>query len=156
MIVIIIVECNPDELLVRLLGFTKIKHGGGKGKVLKKVRDNPGSIGIIDEDPDSNQPKERTEYFLQESVAKVRLLVNKHDESKKIIQISPRLEEWILNRARQNRINPMDFGLPNDPNELHSPHIERMTNFREFMKKLTEKDDEEMYHLKKWLKNADK
>ena len=55
---LIIVECNPDEFLVRLLGFSQIKHGGGKGKVLEKVKENPGAMGIIDEDPDSNQSKE--------------------------------------------------------------------------------------------------
>jgi len=153
-ILIIIVECNPDEFLVKLLGFTKIKHGGGKGKVLKKVRDNPGSIGIIDEDPDSNQPKERKEYIEQECVAEVKLLINKQDRNRMVIQISPRLEEWILNRARQNHLNPIKFGLPNDANELHTPHIENNKYFQEFMKKLVDTDDDGICALKKWLKSA--
>lgn len=154
--IIIIVECNPDEFLVRLLGFSKIKHAGGKGKVLEKIKENSGSIGIIDEDPDSRQSKERNEYVEYESVAKVKLLVNKHDESLKVIQISPRLEEWILYRARQNQIYPTTFGLPNDPDDLHTPHIEKRKNFQEFMKKIVEKDDVEISTLKKWLTRANR
>ncbi len=154
--IIIIVECNPDEFLVRLLGFSKIKHGGGKGKVLEKVKENPGSIGIIDEDPDSRQSKERNEYIENESVAKVKLLVNRHDENIKVIQISPSLEEWILYRARQNRIYPTTFGLPNDSHDLHSPHIEKRKKFQEFMKEIVEKDDIEISTLKKWLRGISK
>jgi len=61
-----------------------------------------------------------------------------------------------LNRARQNHINPTKFGLPNDANELHSPHIEKNKCFQDFMKKLVETDDNEICVLKKWLKGADK
>jgi hypothetical protein len=58
---VIIVECYADEYFVRLLGFKGIKHEGGKGKVLERVRENPGTIGMIDEDPNSHQPSERRE-----------------------------------------------------------------------------------------------
>jgi len=51
---VIIVECYADEYFVRLLGFKGIKHEGGKGKVLERVRENPGTIGMIDEDPNSH------------------------------------------------------------------------------------------------------
>jgi hypothetical protein len=151
---IIIVECNPDEFLVRLLGFSKIKHAGGKGKVLEKIKENRGSIGIIDEDPDSRQSKERNEYVENESIANIKLLVNKHDESQRVIQISPRLEDWILHLARQNQIHPTKFGLPNDADKLHTPHIEKKRNFQEFMNNIVEKDGVEISMLKKWLTKA--
>lgn len=147
---LIIVECNPDEFLVRLLGFSQIKHGGGKGKVLEKVKEKSGSIGIIDEDPDSNQSKERKEYVEIESVSSIKLLNKKNDKSKKVVEICPRLEDWILIRARQNRIDPRDYELPNDPDELHSPHIEKKKNFQEFMKRLVN-NDSEIETLKGWL-----
>jgi hypothetical protein len=148
---IIIVECFTDEFLVRLLGFSQVKHESGKGKVLKSIRNKPGAIGIIDEDPDSDQPKERKEYFEIESGSQIKLLTKRDDESKKVIQICPRLEEWILDRAKQNHVSPRNFGLSNDPNDLHIPHIERRKNFQKFMKEIIEKDDVEMKMLKKWL-----
>jgi len=118
---------------------------------LKRVGDNPGAIGIIDEDPDSGQPKERNKYFETESGSQIKLLIKKDDESKKVIQICPRLEEWILNLARQNHIKPTTFGLSDDPRGLRIPHIEKKQNFREFMKELIKKDDVEIKILKKWL-----
>ena len=108
-------------------------------------------MGIIDEDPDSNQSKERKGYIEIETGSRIKLLAEKNDGSKKVIEICPRLEDWILIRARENQISPGDFGLPNDPNELHSPHIERKRNFQDFMKKIVATDDSEIKMLKKWL-----
>ena len=147
---LIIVECNPDEFLVKLLGFFQIKHAGGKGKVLEKVKKNYGSMGIIDEDPDTNQSKERKEYVEIETGSNIKLLSENNDKSRKVIEICPRLEDWILIRARQNQIFPADFDLPNDPNGLHSPHIKRRKNFQDFMKKLADVDSD-IKTLKKWL-----
>ena len=78
-------------------------------------------------------------------------MVKNSDNNKKVIEISPDLEGWILNRAKQNRISPKRFDLPDDPHELHTPHIERIKNFREFMEELVKTDDTEIETLKKWL-----
>ncbi len=147
----IIVECHTDKFLVELLGFKGIKHEGGKGKVLERVRENAGAIGIIDEDPNSNQPLDRNEYIEGECRSTIKLLVRKGDKSKKIIELSPDLEAWILARAKKNRVSPKSFGLPDDPHELHIPHIEKRRNFREFMERLAETDDVEIGALKEWL-----
>jgi hypothetical protein len=148
---VIIVECHTDKFLVELLGFKGIKHEGGKGKVLERVRENAGAIGIIDEDPNSHQPSDRNEYIEGESRSTIKLLVRKSDKSKKIIELSPDLEAWILDRAKKNRVSPKAFGLPEDPHELHIPHIEEKRKFREFMEKLVKTDDDEIDILKKWL-----
>ncbi len=147
----IVVECYNDELLVKTIGFSKIKHEGGKGRVLERVKKNSGVIGIIDEDPDSIQPPEISEYTEKESKSTIKLLIIRYDKHKRIIQISPYLEDWILNRARQNRISPRDFNLPNDSKELHNiPHVERKRDFQKFLVKLVEIDDE-VAILRKWL-----
>lgn len=147
----IIVECYTDEYFVKLLGFKGIKHEGGKGKVLERVRENPGAIGIIDEDPDSNQPSERYEYIEYERRSTIKLLVKKGDKSKKVIEISPDLEGWILARAKKNQISPKSYGLTDNPHELHSTHMERNKNFRKFLDELVKTDDDEIVSLKKWL-----
>ena len=147
----IIVECYTDEYVVRLLGFKGIKHEGGKGKVFERVRENAGTIGMIDEDPNSNQPSERYEYIECERRSTIKLLVKKGDKNKRVIEISPDLEGWILARAKKNQVSPKNYGLPDDPHELHSPHIEKNKNFRRFMEELVKTNDDEIAYLKKWL-----
>ena len=147
---LIIVECNPDEFLVRLLGFSQIKHAGGRDKVLEKVKKNYGSMGSLDEDPDTNRSPERKKYVEIETGSNIKLLSEKNDKSRKVIEICPRLEDWILIRARRNRIYPADFDLPNDPNGLRSPHVERKKNFQDFMKRFADVDSD-IKTLKRWL-----
>lgn len=152
----IVVECDPDEYLMKSMGFSrkKIKHESGKGDVLRIVRKNQKVIGIIDEDPDSTQPLEIKKFKEQETMQTVKLLVRKDDPEKKLIQISPYLEHWLINRASKNKILPNDFGLPDDPKEMHDiVHIERYKNFQSFLKKLIQEDNE-IKMLKKWINEA--
>ena len=149
----IIALCYTDEFLVTSIGFPRrrIKHEGGKGKVMEIVKKKDMAVGIIDEDPYSDQPSYLENYIEKDARSTVKLLIRKDDNSKRLIQISPYLEHWLLDRARQNRISPKDFGLPNDPKELHSiPHVERNRNFHSFLNKLIEADDE-IDTLKKWI-----
>lgn len=55
----VVVECTPDETLVKNLGFTsnQVKHQPNKGAVCNYLIKNPGIIGMVDADPDSAQPK---------------------------------------------------------------------------------------------------
>lgn len=152
----IAVECYTDEFLVKSMGFSRkqIDHEGGKGKVLEKVKKNPGVIGIIDEDPQSNQPREMAEYTERDAKDTIKLLARKDDPLKRIIQISPYLEHWLLHRARQNHITPKDFDLPDDPQEIHDiTHIERQSNFQNFLNELIKSDDE-INTLREWLREA--
>lgn len=152
----IVVECYSDEFLVKSMGFPrkKIKHGGGIGNVVRAVSKKEKGIGIIDEDPHSNQPKEMEKYDEADKNDTIKLLVKKDDNRKRIIQISPYFEPWLINRARQNQISPKDFGLPDDPKEMHDVlHIERNRNYQNFVNKLVEAD-EEINTIKKWIKEA--
>lgn len=80
-------------------------------------------------------------------------LQENNDERRRLVQISPDLEGWVLNRARKNKIYPTDYDLPDDPHELHSiPRLDKRKNFQNFLKSLIEKD-EEIVSLKKWLKD---
>ena len=149
----IIVECYTDEFLVKSIGFPRrqIKHEGGKGKVMEIVKKRDMTVGIIDEDPYSDQPSDLENYIEKDTRSTVKLLIRKDDNSKRLIQISPYLEHWLLDRARQNRISPKDFDLPKYPEDLHKIlHVERNRNFHNFLNKLIEADDE-IDTLKKWI-----
>lgn len=144
-------ECYPDTYLLHLFGVRrkKIRHMGTKGDVVNFIRDNPGSLGIIDEDPDSSQPKELNYYHIVSSFGDLTLMEKKNGSY--IIKISPRLEEWFYKRAKFHQIDPNDYKLPRDPNDLHSiPHYEKKPQFHRFLSEITNQD-EEITHLKNWI-----
>ncbi|MBU4220745.1 MAG: hypothetical protein KKA10_03840 [Euryarchaeota archaeon] len=152
----IIVECNLDEFFIKNIGFSKkkIKHESGKGDVLRIVNKKNNVIGMIDEDPGKSQPVEMKQYKEKETMHTAKLFERKDDNGKKVIQLSPYLEHWLLHRARKNRISPNDFGLPEDPIEFHDiTHIERKINFQKFLNELIQVD-EEISTIKKWINEA--
>jgi hypothetical protein len=155
----IVLECNNDEFLIKSLGFPgkRIAHQRCKGEVVKKVSKSSTAIGIIDEDNKINEPREMKNY---EQVSEnktnqgIKLFQRKADKQKKLVQISPYLEHWLLNRAKRNKINPKDYNLPKDPKKLHLyPNIGRNKNFQKFLKKLIDTDPE-IQTLKKWIEEA--
>jgi len=152
----IVIECDPDEYVVKSLGFPKksIKHEGGKGKVLGVVRKQEKCIGIIDEDPQTHQPPEMNNYVLRESKQTIKLFVRRNNQSTRIIQISPFLEHWLINRAKQNKISLTTYNLPDNPKKLHDiPHVERNRNFQKFVTELINAD-EEMKIIKQWIEQT--
>lgn len=144
-------ECYPDTYLLKVfsIGRKTIKHAGTKGEVVNYTCDNPGTLGIIDEDPDSSQPKELNSYHIIETSGNL-VLMEKQNNSR-LIRISPRLEEWFYQRAKFHRIDPLRYGLPRDADDLHSiAHYEEKRGFQEFLSRLSE-HDEEIATLKKWI-----
>ncbi len=152
----IVVECDPDEFIVRTLGFAKrlIKHEGGKGTVLGVVRKQGKCIGIIDEDPQTSQPPEMNNYILRDGKKTIKLFMRRNDQSNRIIQISPFLEHWLIIRANHNKISLRDYSLPDNPRKLHDiPHIEKNRNFQKFLDELI-RIDEEINTIKQWIEEA--
>ena len=124
----IIIECNNDEFLIKSFGFPRkqISHQRCKGEVLKRVGKLPAAIGIIDEDPQSNQPGELKKYKVIQTHGNLKLFTGRNDQNRKIIQISPYLEHWIISRVKSNNIDVKDYNLPGTPKRLHAvPHLER-------------------------------
>jgi len=150
---LIATECYPDTYLLKVfnVGRKMIRHVGTKGDVINYTRDNLGSLGIIDEDPDSAQPKELSSFQIIENFGNLTLMEKKN--SSKIIKISPRIEEWFYKRAGYHKIDPLTYGLPRVADVLHSiPHYEEKRGFHDFLYRLLE-DDEEIAVLKKWVKD---
>jgi hypothetical protein len=154
---LILVECNPDAFLIRRLGFSrkKIKHEGGKGKVFEIVGKTGSSIGMIDEDPESGQPKEIENYRVKDQIGSLKLMVNKTDDSKRVIQVSPYLEHWIVELARKNRISLKEYHLPEDPKALHDiPHVEDNLEFMNLIEAIIRMDDD-MKRVRDWIKSIE-
>ena len=132
----IIVECVPDTILMKCLGVLsrRIHHAGSKGRVIKNVERGLGT-GIIDEDPGYTQPKILSKYSLLESDERLGLKVLSRGD-KKLIVISPHLEEFILSACMESNIDPTKFGLPKDPYYLHRVINSKPMNFKKLLNEL--------------------
>lgn len=154
----IIVECGPDEFVIGSIVSDpekQIKHGGGKGNVLKKVRDKQRVVGVIDEDPNSAQPREMSRYVEKDTRETAKLLKREDDEAKSLIQLSPDIEGWLISRAKENNISLEHYGLPDDRREMHDiHHIERNMDFQRFVSELINTGDDEVNAIRRWIREA--
>ena len=154
----IIVECDPDEFVVKSIvpevPKRWIKHGGNKSEVLKKVRKRQDAIGIVDEDPDGTQPREMKRYIKKDARDTIELLRRK-EEARTLIQLSPNIEGWLILRAKQNKISLQNYNLPDDWKKMHDIRcIEEKPDFQRFVKELVEIGDGEVDTLRRWIREA--
>lgn len=155
----IIVECDKDQALMYRMFFTprQVIHGYSKSDVLWRVEQIQKAIGVIDEDPQSRRPKYLEAYNEKNTSGKIKLLVRKDNNEKWIIQISPRLEDWLCGIAKRNKISPEEFDLPTSPGELHSMSLKPGKNreyFHRFLDALRRTKDNEIVTLRKWIRQA--
>ncbi len=128
----ILVKCFPDEALLRILGVPRkqVLHERSKGRIITRLRTPSNTMGMVDEDPGSAQHQDLRNYRQLEAREGLRLLT-RQSGGQRLIVLCPRLEEWLIQRAKASRIKPGDFGLPGNPSHLHSiPHYESRPGFR--------------------------
>ncbi len=150
------VECYADENLLVNIGVNKklIQHQEGKGNVLNYLRDSQvNSIGMIDEDPNSHQPKELSNYKLIETLESVSFYTHKSFPNKHLLIIKSVLETWLIERAKVNNISLLKYGLPEKRKELHNwKRYELDLNYQKFLTDLIN-IDEEVKKIKDWFNN---
>ena len=152
----VLVECNADEKLLRALGVSKkqLRHERCKGEVVKRILKFDCATGLIDEDPSSAQPRDLDNYKQVQAAEELHLLTRRDDKNKRLIIVCPRLEDWLIERAKSSGIQPEDYGLPSDPDKLHSiPLYEQKDDFCRFLAELKERDSG-MQLLRRWILEA--
>lgn len=126
----VLLECKPDETLVRYLGVTKrnFYHQNDKGRVCNMLAKKEGHVAMIDEDPGSAQPVYLRTLSNVSDEDGIRVL---RDETRahRVVILRPRLEEWIIETASIAGVKMEDFGLSNRGNELHREINSRLENF---------------------------
>lgn len=145
------VECKPDELFLSKLGFSKksIVHHTGKSRVFHFLKKNKNQLAIVDEDPGSIKSSyERNLKFKEESHG-IRYFVDQ--SGNKIFILTGKLEDWILEVCKKNKVKPSDFNLPDKPNELHEVINNRLNNFGRLIDLLLENECSSILQLKSWL-----
>jgi hypothetical protein len=134
------VECKPDLTLASFLLVSKthrIEHAGNKTGVLKRLVKRKGypnyenSLGIIDEDPWSIRLPDLDMFkevcFLRDYEMRV---LHYQFLNNYVLVLCPRLEEWIMEAARQAGIGIMGYDLPTDITNLRDVINSRIDKFQ--------------------------
>ena len=149
----VLVECDADEAVLRALGLPRkqLLHFGGKYELVKKLKDRAHDVGMVDEDPGKVQPKDMGSYRQTDSAEGLHLLTRQGRGGQRLVIVRPKLEDWLIDRAKSSGIRPEDYGLPSDPDHLHSiPRYEQKEGFRRFLSELKEQD-KGMHLLRRWV-----
>lgn len=149
----VLVECNADEVVLRALGLPRkqLLHFGGKYELVKKLKDRVHDVGMIDEDPGKLQPKDMSRYRQVDSAEGLRLLIRRGSGGQRLVMICPKLEDWLIARAKSSGIRIEDYGLPRDPDRLHSiPRYEQKPGFLRFLAELIQRD-KDLHLLREWI-----
>lgn len=150
----VLVECYPDTALVRFLGIPRkqILHERSKGNVINRLRGLPDAVGIVDEDPASGQHRDLANYQVVKAAEGLRLLARPGGRGQKLIVLCPRLEEWLMQRAKVCGIDPKDHHLPGTARALHRiPRYDQKDGNRSFIEELTMRDPRGMGLLRQWV-----
>ena len=152
---VIVVECDNDELLLRILGVPRdrIQHEGNRDEVVKYVLNKPANhyVGLIDEDPATQHGAQRQSFKNGAARSGIVVAVN---GQRPLMVLKPFLERWLLDAVHTcgGRMSALDKGLSDNARELHrqfSPRGDkRMTKVVEF---LTKKKSKHLAELRKAL-----
>ena len=145
------VECKPDEMLVRRLGFTKkkITHYPGKSRVFRKLGKSNNQLALVDEDPGSTQTSyEKKLRFLKEAHG-IKFYQDKSQN--KVFVLKGKLEDWLIQSCKLQNIDISRFTLPDDPEELHDVINQRQVKYNELLDHLLEKKNPALLELKNGL-----
>ena len=119
----IYVECKPDETLVRLLtGLPRreiIHELKGKSEVVNQIKKRSNTQGLVDEDPQSIQPPCLGEMRIVQDLHEMGLRLLGDSRNNRIVVLCPRLEEWVVQAAREEQLAISAYRLPEEPRRLH-------------------------------------
>ena len=149
----LVVECKADEALVRALGVARgdIEHFLGKGRVCNRLARISGAVGMMDEDPGVTVPSYVQRLSEIRDQCSVRML-NDNERSNLIIVLRPRLEEWLVNSARESGVKLTDFGFGSDQGlKLHSEINGRLASLSRLVSTLIEKGNDRLLYLRSHL-----
>lgn len=151
----IYVECKADFDLVKSV--TKIPkreivHEKNKPEVCKRLEKQKNCKGLVDEDPLSSQPAYMKKVRLENDLFHHELKAF-YDESNEnyLFVLCPRLEEWILEAAKEYNLNMQKYSLPNSAHKLHRVIDHNLDKFEKLLTDL--KDSERLKSLRKLLES---
>ena len=148
----VVVECAPDETLVRNLGFTsrQVKHQPNKGEVCNYLIKNSGIIGMVDADPGSPQPGFFQDCKLIQEKFDV-VVYQYNDQNNRLLVLNPNLEGWLIKKAKESKLDLSNFGLPGTSKALHKEILNKIPKVEMLISELLTKKNPGLLFLKSQL-----
>ncbi len=137
---------NQQLLNVANLPAKKVVHErhASKSRVIKNVSGCAQSpcLGLIDEDPGSRPIRMFSQFHKVMGTQTAALFAHQSNSNIQLIQLSPRLEDWLLRRTRLNNISLKSFNIPETAKGLYGLKIRTNRNYQNFISTLIEQDSE--------------
>ena len=153
----LVVECSADEALAHAVGIPSrnIEHSPGRGRVCKRLQQLQDATGMVDEDPGVTKPA----YFECLVELKwdqgIRLLEDKERGNRMVI-LSPRLEEWLVQSAKDSGVKMTDYGFKSDNGRhLHAEINQRLESLKTLAATLLERKSQRLLYLRSLLVRRD-
>lgn len=150
------VECKADETLVLSLGIARqrVEHAANRAGVCAQLLRREGVIGMVDEDPDS-APLSYMRSLPQRSWEHgIRVLTDK-ERGNRVVVLSPRLEEWLVESTKSAGLKMTGFGFESDNGlQLHREINQRLRNEQRLIEALLEAKNPRIIRLQSLLKQT--
>jgi len=150
------VECKSDEALAVALGISRreIEHALGRGSVCSQLARHKNVIGMVDEDPGSAVPSYLRSLVEQSWALGLRVLADK-ERLNRIVILSPRLEEWLVQAAKDSGLKLSDFGFDSDSGvQLHGEINQRLGSLQRLVKELLAAGNQRIHLLQSLLRQT--
>ena len=146
------IECNPDELLVSKLGFTRnlVTHHQGKSRIFQVLSKNKNQLAMVDEDPHSSKTSYEKALQLVEEVEGIKYFSDQ--SGNKVIVLKGKLEDWLISVCDRSKVNMNKFGLPQTPDKLHGEINYKLPYFGKLIDHLIKENNPALLKLKSFLK----
>jgi len=107
---------------------------------------------LIDEDPDSIQDERLNCYHKKFEDPFIKVYKAKGSI---ILTLRPRIEEFLLNIAREVNIDPKDYNLPDNGEELHkilgNQRVKQNNNARNFINDIINSNHSAIQNIKNYM-----
>lgn len=107
-------------------------------------------IGMIDEDPNTIQPRYLQDLAVVSNEHDIAVYED-HDRGHRLIVLRPRLEEWLIQTARSEEIEMIQFGLSERGNDLHREINSRLPSLVKLIDQLLATNSARLRHLQSLL-----
>jgi hypothetical protein len=150
------VECKPDETLAFALGIPRrdVEHSLNRPGVCAQLARRNGAIGMVDEDPDT-APQPYMKTLAEETWEHSIRVLRDPQRNNRLVVISPRLEEWLVQSAKSAGLKMTDFGFESDSGlHLHREINQRLDNLKRLIEALLAAKNPRILRLQSLIKQA--
>lgn len=148
------VECKPDETLAFALGISRreIEHALGRASVCAQLSRRRSATGMVDEDPGAAPQPYMRSLAEKRWEHGIRVLVD-NERNNRIVVLSPRLEDWLVQTAKEAGLRMTDFGFTSDNGvQLHGEINQHLGSVQRLVEALLAAESRRIARLQSLLK----